>query len=139
MNHSTPGTGSGASVSAAQRTTRSTPSAPSPRRRSQSAATLVGVRSRVASGSGSTMKSFSVPWPLLNCTSRAYLGCQRGHGAVEEAGGGGVEPVDAGVATGPGALAANEASGGANRLRRGAGVVPRAVESGDDLLVAQRT
>src|ERR1700754_624115 len=132
MNHSTPGTGAGASVSAAQRTTRSTPSAPRPRRRSQSAATLAGVRSRVASGSGRTTKSFSVPWPLLNCTSRAYLGRQYRHGAAEEAGGGGVEPVDAGIATEPGALAAHEPAGGADRLHRGAGVIPRAVESGKD-------
>ena len=41
--------------------TRSTPSAPSPRRRSHNAATTVGVSVSLASRSGSNTKSFCVP------------------------------------------------------------------------------
>src|SRR6185503_407581 len=48
--------------------TRSTPSAPSPRRRSHSAATAAGASANSAATSGSSTKSFWVPWPLTNLT-----------------------------------------------------------------------
>lgn len=53
--------------------TRSTPSAPRPRRRSHSAATAAGARSSPACRSGSSTKSFCVPWPLANFTSSGYV------------------------------------------------------------------
>ena len=55
-----------ATPSTAVRTTRITPSPPMPARRSHSAATRSGVSSpcTVPSWSGSSTKSFSVPWPL---------------------------------------------------------------------------
>ena len=51
---------------AAVRITRSTPSPPMPERRLHSARTRSGLKSpwTVPSWSGSSTKSFSVPWPL---------------------------------------------------------------------------
>src|SRR3954449_7033919 len=62
MNHSA----SGPSGRLSLRTTRRTPSPPMPARRSQSARTRSAERSPCtdSSWSGSSTKSFSVPWPL---------------------------------------------------------------------------
>jgi hypothetical protein len=46
-------------------TTRSSPSAPMPARRSQTAATHAASGSKEASTSSTMTKSFSVPWPLV--------------------------------------------------------------------------
>src|ERR1700712_5663690 len=56
-------TAAGSSV-ASVRTTRITPSAPMPERRSQSRATCPTVSSCLPLASGSSTKSFWVPWPL---------------------------------------------------------------------------
>src|SRR3954447_5645408 len=61
MNHRT-------SPASIERTTRSTPSAPMPARRSQSALTRAGVSSSGPSPGGSSTKSLPVPCPLTNCT-----------------------------------------------------------------------
>src|SRR4051812_78263 len=70
MNHSA--SLSRANPAAAVRTTRSTPSPPTPRRRSHTAATNSGVSSSRPSGSGKITKSLPVPWPLLKRTNKAY-------------------------------------------------------------------
>ncbi len=123
----------------AVRTTRSTPSAPMPRRRSQSAATRPGVSSSAPSGSGRMTKSLPVPWPLMNCTPdhpevspavtdprRAFANCvthpclpepprtrpnyrQRGREQIRS---GGVQPGDPGITAEPGPLPADEPPGG---------------------------
>src|SRR6185437_5020243 len=91
--------------------TRSTPSAPSPRRRSQSAATRDSVRRSAACGSGSTTKSFWVPWPFANFTCSGYV-APRPRRAVDEAGTiGGVEPVHPVVTAKPRPLPSHIASG----------------------------
>src|SRR3982751_6672605 len=71
MNHSA--SGSSASEAAPSgmffdRTARSTPSAPTPKCRSQIAAICAGVRSISPSGSANSTKSLPVPWPLVNCS-----------------------------------------------------------------------
>src|SRR4029079_9707141 len=53
--------------------TRSTPSAPRPRRRTHSAVTAAGVNENRPSGSGNSTKSFCVPWPLANITRSGYV------------------------------------------------------------------
>src|SRR3954449_5458230 len=75
MNHRAPvlsTSSTDASTSAARRMTRRTPSPPMPARRSQSARTRSAERSPCtdSSWSGSSTKSFSVPWPLR----KAYSG-----------------------------------------------------------------
>src|SRR3954466_6384615 len=76
MNHSAPapppGTWSRAAAYASVRMTRSTPSPPMPARRSHRARTRAGSRTpcTLPSWSGSSTKSFSVPWPLR----KAYAG-----------------------------------------------------------------
>src|SRR3954453_18990716 len=82
MNKSAPprtATACGSSV-ASVRTTRSTPSAPMPERRSHNAATSAGSRScrTLPSGSGSSTKSFSVPWPLRKRNLRVVGSATRG-------------------------------------------------------------
>src|SRR4051794_9853093 len=66
MNHSASAAIDTASGCAAERTTRSSPSPPSPARRSHSRATRAGGRSSRPSGSGTITKSFSVRGPLRN-------------------------------------------------------------------------
>src|SRR5690606_37842702 len=90
--------------------TRSTPSAPSPRRRSHRAATPAGVNVNRASGSGSTTKSFSVPCPLANLTASGYVPPGR-QGPFDVVGGGAVQPDDPVVPAEPGPLPAHVAAG----------------------------
>src|SRR4051794_27024866 len=140
MNHSASSAVPAASGCLAARTTRSTPSAPIPRRRSQSAATSDGVRSSCPSGSARTTKSLPVPWPLVksSCTppsSRSHRG--GGQGGLREIGRGAVEPDNACVAPKPLALPPDEPP--RRELRLGAGVLLGAVagEEREDLLVAE--
>src|SRR5262245_43257774 len=90
--------------------TRRTPSAPSPSPRSHSAATAAGVRDSLPSGSGSSTKSFCVPWPLANITCSGYVAPypQRVVDVVVFAA---VEPGDAVVPAEPRTLAADIAAG----------------------------
>src|SRR5579875_3838198 len=93
--------------------TRSSPSAPRPRRRSHSAATAAGVSANAASRSANSTKSFSVPWPLANSTCSGYgpphpqrrLRELRGIGRVTD-----VDPVNAVVAAKPRPLPAHIAT-----------------------------
>src|SRR3954469_11345124 len=68
MNQSASPAREATSGTAAVRTARITPSPPMPDRRLHRAATSEAVRSSFASGSGTTTKSFSVPWPLITRT-----------------------------------------------------------------------
>src|ERR1700682_4968128 len=97
--------------------TRSTPSAPRPRRRAHSAATAAGVSDSRPSGSGSSTKSFCVPWPLANITGSGYVSPypQR---VLDIVGAGPVEALDAVVAAETLPLAADVAAGVAGRTRR---------------------
>src|SRR5882757_1703260 len=115
-------------------TTRSTPSAPRPRRRSHSAWTRLSVRSSVPSGSGSSTKSFSVPCPLTNSIPTRSEYRADGLGQV---GASAVEPGDALITPEPGPLPPNEATGGAGDLGGGGLDVVGAVEVGEHLLVAE--
>src|ERR1700733_11052819 len=116
---------------------RSTPSAPSPRRRSHNAATTAGVSVSAASKSASTTKSFWVPWPFAKITRSGYVppSPQRGVGVT---GGGGVEPVDPVVAAKPGPLPSQKAPRADERRLPGGGAVTSRVEVGENLGVAQR-
>src|ERR1700752_2430611 len=98
-----------AANAAAAFVTRRTPSAPRPRRRSHSAATAAGVNDSRPSGSGSSTKSFCVPWPLANITYSGYVPPypQRALDIVVSRA---VEPRDAVVAAEPRPLAANVAA-----------------------------
>src|ERR1700754_2044126 len=107
--------------------TLSTPSAPNPRRRSHSAATAAGVNDSRPSGSGSSTKSFCVPWPLANITSSGYVSPypQR---VFDVAGRGAVEPRDAVVAAEPRPLAADVSAGAEEGRLPGGRSVAAAVE-----------
>src|SRR3954467_15214876 len=140
MNHSASPAVPVASGCSAARTTRSTPSAPLPRRRSQSAGPTDVGRSSCPSGSARTTKSLPVPWPLVKSSrtppsSRSDRG--GGHGGLREIGRGAVEPDDACVAPEPSALPPDEPP--RRELRLGAGVLLGAVtgEEREDLLVAE--
>src|ERR1700680_4013294 len=104
--------------------TRSTPSAPSPRRRSHSAATAAGVNDSRPSGSGNSTKSFCVPWPLTNITCSEYVPPYP-HRVLDVVGGAAVEPGDPVVATEPRPLAADIAAGAPKRRARGGHGAPR--------------
>src|SRR5262245_61850102 len=90
--------------------TRSTPSAPRPRRRSHSATTTAGVSDNRPSGSGNSTKSFCVPWPLANITCSGYVAPYPPR-LLDIAGCAAVEPRNAVVAAEPRALAADVAAG----------------------------
>src|ERR1700739_1273492 len=95
---------------------RSTPSAPNPRRRSHTAATRAAVSVSSASRSGSSTKSFCVPWPLAKITSSGYLP-PGPHRAVDDAGAvGGGDPLHPVVPEKPGPLPSHVASGAHVRL-----------------------
>src|SRR5689334_21264675 len=121
------------SGSFAHGTTRSTPSAPRPARRSHRRCTSSGVSSREPSGSGSSTKSFSVPCPFRKRTLSPY----GGEGLGEQVGLG-VEPGDAGVAAEPGALALHEPVRRGHGLRLRRLLAEHPVELRERLLVAQR-
>src|SRR5258707_10152534 len=98
--------------------TRSTPSAPRPWRRSQSAATAAGVNAKRPSRSGNNTKSFCVPWPLANITCSGYVPPYP-HRALDIVGGAAVQPPDAVVAAEPGPLASDIAAGAGEKPRPG--------------------
>src|SRR5687767_12007149 len=148
MNHSASSAMDAAAGSAAQRTTRSTPSAPSPACRPQIAATRVGVSSRAPSRSGTSTKSFSVPCPFAaRMVPRLRVGAAPGRRHVEvlcDLDGPAhqrrvvmAEPVHARVSAEPGFLAAGEAPGGPDRLLEGALLGPLAREVPQYVRVAQ--
>src|SRR5690348_12038772 len=126
MNHSAPAEDASASGWAALRTTRSTPSAPMPRRRSHRAATRAGVSGRVPSGSGRMTKSLPVPWPFAKRMTSILP--HRGQGRRRDVRRRAVEPPDPLVAAKPGPLPAHETPGGAHRVRAGLTLVAEAVE-----------
>src|SRR5690349_11342740 len=139
-----------ADSAAAAVVTRSTPSAPSPRRRSQSAATRDSVRLSSACGSGSTTKSFWVPWPFAKFTCSGYV-APRPLGGVDErrtrrrGRRADVEPLHAMIPAKPGPLAPDVAAGAEEGLLArlpeliGAGARRTAlIQRRHDLGVAQR-
>src|ERR1700750_235152 len=126
-------------------TTRSTPSAPIPARRSPSRRTNSGVRSSSPSGSGRMTKSFSVPCPFAN---RMPLMLSAGLGGAGERADDlqgpfgevrarNVQPGDAGVAAEPGLLAAGEPAGAAGGLLPGLVRGPVPGQVAQHLLVAE--
>src|ERR1700759_1846338 len=126
-------------------TTRSTPSAPIPARRSHSRRTNSGVRSSSPSGPGRMTTSLSVPGPFANrmpLMLSAGLGRagarahdrQRPFGQV---GAGDVQPGDAGVAAEPGLLAAGEPACTAGGLLAGLVRGPLPGQVAKHLLVAE--
>ena len=100
--------------------TRMIPSAPTPRRRSQSRRTWPTESRRVSSGSSTTMKSFPAPSCLLAAhppvSQFTAPRCVRPQGPVEQIGGvlPSVGPHDPGVAPEPRRLAAGERPGPAH-------------------------
>src|SRR4051795_13297927 len=134
------------SVASPVRTTRMTPSAPSPACRSAIRCTWAGVSSKEPSRSGTSTKSFSVPWPLVKRVMSAILRyaaqrprirlANRRERLVEQVRGLGVEPGDPRIGTEPRLLAAGIA---ACRLR-GVGacrcLLEVAVDDGYGLAVA---
>src|SRR5690625_4750256 len=117
--------------------TRNTPSAPRPRRRSHSAPTAARVRSYSTPRSGSTTKSFWVPWPLAKSMASGYVPVD-GQCRVQQTSGGAVEPGDAVVAAKPGPLPAHIAAGADERRLARTLAVPARIEVGDHLRVTQR-
>src|ERR1700749_2683784 len=117
--------------------TRSTPSAPRPRRRSHNADTAAGLSDSAASRSPSTTKSFWVPCPLakrITCSGYVPPRPQRG---VAVTGGGRIQPVDPVVAAKPGSLPSHVAAGADERRLAGGVAVTAGVEVGGDLRVAR--
>src|SRR5215204_1054404 len=138
MNHSP---SRGTPSSAAARTTRSTPSAPIPPCRSHRARTRAAVRSRAASGSGSTTKSLPVPWPLANgtgCTGPSLRGTDRVEHRTQQIRPRPVQPPDPRVAAEPGPLPPDEPAGGGHGVPGGGVEAALAVQRGDHLPVAER-
>src|SRR6476659_5493000 len=120
------------------RVTRSTPSAPRPRRRSQSAVTAAGVTDNRPSGSGNSTKSFSVPWPLANITCSGYVAPypQR---VFDVVGSVPVQPNDAVVTAEPRALATDIAAGAEEGRLAGGRPIAALVEVGEHLGISQST
>src|ERR1043165_8369002 len=135
MNHSAVPADASASGWAALRTTRRTPSAPMPRRRSQSAATNVGVNGSVPSGSGRMTKSLPVPCPLAKRMVSILphdLQCRCG-----DVGSATIEPHDPVIPAEPGPLPAHEPPGGAYRLRLGGRLIRQIGKVVQYLLIAE--
>src|ERR1700704_3583947 len=120
--------------------TRSPPSAPTPRRRSHKAATREGDSATLASMSGSSTKSFWVPWPLAKITRSGYVPpCPQC--VLDESARPGVEPMHPVIPPEPGPLPSHIAAG------TDIGLLPRVpqlvgfrtgVQCRDHLGVAQR-
>src|SRR5262245_43671196 len=125
-----------AAIAASAFVTRSTPSAPRPRRRSHSAATVADVNDNRPSGSGNSTKSFCVPWPLANITRSGYVPPypQRVLDVVRFLA---LEPGNAVVAAEPRALTTDVAAGAEKGRPASTRTVPAAVEVGDHLGVSQ--
>src|SRR6202046_678300 len=118
--------------------TRSTPSAPRPRRRSHNADTTAGVSVNAASRSSSTTKSFWVPCPLakrITCSGYVPPRPQRRVGVT---GRGRIQPVDPVVAAKPGPLPSHVAARSDECWLAGGIAVTAGVEVGENLRVAQR-
>src|SRR6185369_14142731 len=135
MNHSAAPADASASGWAALRTTRRTPSAPMPRRRSHSAATNAGVSGSTPSGSGRMTKSLPVPCPFAK-RMRSILPHRRPRRRLEVRASP-IEPADPSVPAKPGALPPHEPARRADRL--GARLVLRALagQEPQHLLVAE--
>src|ERR1700677_597513 len=129
--------------------TLSTPSAPNPWRRSHNAATRAALSVNSASMSGSSTKSFSVPWPLAKITRSGYLPpCLQcgvdNAGPVRWVGCAHIEPVHPVVPAKPRPLPSHVAAGTQERLPpRGTQGFRASFEAGfaeclDHLGVAQR-
>src|ERR1700741_5222336 len=118
--------------------TRSTPSAPRPRRRSHSAVTAAGVNDNRPSGSGNSTKSFCVPWPLANITCSGYVAPypQR---VFDVVGSVPVQPNDAVVTAEPRALATDIAAGAEEGRLAGGRPIAALVEVGEHLGISQST
>src|SRR5271165_204281 len=130
-----------AATAASAVVTLSTPSAPSPRRRSQSVATAAGVRDISAVRSASSTKSFCVPWPLTKITCSGYVS-PRSHSGLDVGGRcvGAVEPADAVVTAEPRALPPEVPPGAGVRLLPCRGQCfgsSAGIERGDHLGVSQ--
>ena len=133
------------SVASFVRITRSTPSAPMPACRSHSARTSAGDSDSTASRSGSTTKSFSVPWPL-NAVQSGHgprVGVQARSACSDQVGSAAVQPVNRGrpagtriAAGGRNARSARTVSSTASP--RSAISSPVVIEHGEQLLIAQR-
>src|SRR5687768_8683336 len=94
------------------------PSPPMPKRRSHNARVISAVRSSRSSGSASMTKSFPMPWYFENLMPLRYrpLAAVEGVQVLDHGLAGAVEPLDAGVGSEPGALAASEALRGLRDL-----------------------
>src|SRR6202011_5177937 len=131
-----------AATAASAVVTRSTPSAPRPRRRSHSAATPAATSDSFALTSTNSTKSFWVPWPLAKITCSGYV-APGPHRGVDGPRVGPVEPADAVIPPEPRPLPAHVTPGrderlltraGQRRVAVGVGVVQR----DDHLGVAKR-
>src|ERR1700719_2065972 len=129
-----------AATAASAVVTRSTPSAPRPRRRSHSAATPAATSDSFALTSTNSTKSFWVPWPWAKITCSGYV-APGPHRGVDSPGVGPVEPADAVIPPEPRPLPAHVAPGRDERLLTRAGqcrITVGVIQSGDHLGVAQR-
>src|SRR3984957_10611380 len=118
--------------------TRSTPSAPRPRRRSHNADTTAGVSVNAASRSSSTTKSFWVPCPLAKRITCSGYVPPRPQCRVGVTSRGCFQPVDPVMAAKPRPLPSHVAArADERRLARRVAVSAR-IEVGEYLRVAQR-
>src|ERR1700761_3577553 len=118
--------------------TRSTPSAPRPRRRSHNADTTGGVSVSAASRSSNTTKSFWVPCPLakrITCSGYVPPGPQRRVGVT---GCGRIQPLNPVIAAKPRPLPSHVAARADERRLAGGVAVSARIEVGENLRVAQR-
>src|ERR1700736_2262980 len=130
-----------AATAASAVVTRSTPSAPRPRRRSHSAATTSGARESFASTSSSKTKSFCVPWPFAKITCSGYVPQGPQHGVDEPTTSCAVQPLDTVVAPEPRPLPSHIAPGGDERqlaCSQQRWLPIGGLERGDRLRVTQR-
>src|SRR5674476_373494 len=137
------------SAAACVATTRMTPSAPIPARRSVRRLTWSALRSREPLRSATSTKSFSVPWPLVKCNSPvsvispivAHTTASRRADDVERTVGQLrvviPEPVDARIRTEPRPLAPGQPAGRDDRVLDGLLGTEEAVEVCQSLAVAE--
>src|ERR1700742_4835367 len=118
--------------------TRSTPSAPRPRRRSHNADTTAGVSVNTASRSSSTTKSFWVPCPLAKRITCSGYVPPRPQRRVGVAGRGRIQPVDPVIAAKPRPLPSHVPARADERRLAGRVAVSAGIEVGEYLRVAQR-
>src|ERR1700733_15346189 len=118
--------------------TRSTPSAPRPRRRSHNAHTTAGVSVNAASRSSSTTKSFWVPCPLAKRITCSGYVPPRPQRRVGVSGRGRIQPVDPVIAAKPRPLPSYVAARADERRLAGRVAVSARIEIGENLRVAER-